>query len=101
MKISVRTLRRAGACKEQVDLFLEYYGGKPVEVTEKECVKHAQEFNWDWAAAALLTGEAYGAYDAALKKAYGAYDAAIERARKEYNIRKARAFARAAALTGR
>lgn len=50
--------KRAGgrACNSQVNLFRRKFGDA-VEVTEELCVSVAGEFDWNWAARALLSGD--------------------------------------------
>lgn len=48
MKMSVQTLKLAGACRKQVTLFLSRFGNEPVEITHELCMQHAIEFDWAW-----------------------------------------------------
>ena len=64
MKITLAQLKKLRACGAQVALFRKYFG-EEVEVTEALCVKHAQEFSWDWAAVNLLSAPALKAYNEA------------------------------------
>jgi hypothetical protein len=54
MKITADLLRSKGACEEQVLLFVEL-GGDDLELTEELCVRHADKFDWFWAACKLLS----------------------------------------------
>ena len=81
MKITIKQLRRLGACEEQVEKF-EHLFGPSVIVTEALCVKHAQDFSWNWAAGKLLSAPAWEAYDEAATSAWKAYYKAIAPARK-------------------
>lgn len=51
--ISLRQLKRLGACKEKAALFKKLFGNK-VEVTEEMCIKHARDFDFAWAADKFL-----------------------------------------------
>ena len=91
-KITVRLLKLKGACPEQVALFASLYPDG-VEPTKEACLAVAGQFQWGWAAGALLSPSALAAYAAAHKSALTAYDAATEPARAAY------AAARKPALT--
>lgn len=67
MKITLKMLE--SACKPQRDLFAGIFG-QEVELTLELCVKHASLFDWDWAAANLLTTHARAAYEAARATAF-------------------------------
>ena len=49
MKITVKMLKAKHACSDQVELFQSLFP-KGVEPTKALCRKHAEKFNWDWAA---------------------------------------------------
>jgi hypothetical protein len=83
MFITTDTLRERRACAEQVELFASLFPDG-VEVTEELCVKHAQDFGWDWASEYLLPRLAHEAYDEAVRPAYKAYNEAIRVAREAY-----------------
>lgn len=108
MKITAEQLKKARACKAQLDLFISL-GLDGVEITEELCVKHAQDFNWNWAAMRLLKRRAKRAYNEAeipawvtlgeaRVKASAAFDRAVttgealESARAVYDEACARAF---------
>jgi hypothetical protein len=106
MFITAERLRRAGACQDQRETFEEIFPSG-VEVTEALCIEHADKFDWEWAAGALLSPEAlhiymaaarpardtYQAivapvlivYEVAIKLAWNTYAAAITAARSSYN----------------
>ena len=95
MKITIKQLRRLGACEKQVEKFERLFGPSVI-VTEALCVKHAQDFSWNWAAGKLLSAPAREAYDEAAASARKAYDEATVPARKAYNEALASAFGRLA-----
>ena len=64
MKITSTKLRRAGACKDQVKLFVKLFG-RSVVVIEELCAEYAEVFDWKWAADKLLTETAQAAYEKA------------------------------------
>src|ERR1700691_562260 len=61
--ISAAQLVRAGACEDQVHLFRSIFGPRPVAVTVKLALAHADKFRWNWASQNLLTAPAYAEYD--------------------------------------
>ena len=83
MIITRKMLRQQHACPNQVARFQELFGDA-VEVTVDLAVKHAQDFDWDWAARSLLSAAGYSAYDAAMAEALRAYAAATDEARLAY-----------------
>ena len=92
--LTLATLVRKGACREQREKFAKLFG-KSVEITEALCAEHANEFNWDWAARNLLSASASAraAYDAAVAPALAAYDAAMAPAWAAYDAARASAQA--------
>jgi vacuolar-type H+-ATPase subunit H len=84
--INARMLKHHGACAEQYKLFLKYYGSRRnVEVTEEEAMKHAHDFDWDWAAMKFLNNNQYWLYDEAIAEPRKLYDEAIAEAQKLYH----------------
>ena len=67
--LTLATLKKAGACSDQVALFRKLFG-ESVEVTDSLCVEHAEEFSWGWAAGNLLTAPAWTEYDRATGAAF-------------------------------
>lgn len=63
MKISLKTLKKAGACGEQLALFKSIFGNKSVEITEGLCLEHSNDFAFNWAAATFLSPKAYAEYN--------------------------------------
>lgn len=64
--LSVRDLRRADACTDQIRSFKHIFGDKAL-ATVTNAVAHAHIFDWDWAAQAMLTSKFYDAYYARLR----------------------------------
>ena len=54
MKITLRQLKKLGACDGQVNLFKETFGDE-VEITEAVVKEHGAKFNSDWLADKVLT----------------------------------------------
>jgi len=51
--ITLDQLVKAGACRNQRELFFDTFGRK-VEITKKLCLVHSEKFNFAWAGANLL-----------------------------------------------
>ena len=83
-KITLRTLKDKGACREQRERFATLFP-KGVEVTETLCIEHAAEFNWDWAARSLLTGPALVEFERVKASAWAEYDRTTVSALAEYD----------------
>ena len=71
MTITLKQLRRAGACEPQVKLFKDTFG-ESAEVTLENALKMADKFDWTWAANNLLPAPAGKAYSQALAPAWEA-----------------------------
>ena len=106
MIITAKKLESLGTCADQVELFRHLFGERQ-KVTVALCRKHAANFDWDWAAANLLSAPARKAYQEAMAPARKAYDDATASARKAcqeatanawkaYQEATAEAFAKAA-----
>jgi len=63
VKITLKQLRRLGACINQVELFKATFGAK-VEITEAVCKEHGSKFDTDWLAAKLFSPELLNEYEA-------------------------------------
>ena len=108
MRITPEMLKARGACESQYNLFVELFPDG-VEITEELCVKHAQDFDLDWASQNLLNFSQLGTYCEAVAphmKAYyeaiaphrKAYDEALKTHWKTYEEANAREFFRASQL---
>ena len=101
MIITAKQLRKHGACSAQYELFVRLFGDEVI-VTKELCIKHAQDFDWFWAATVLLTRGGYEDYLEAVilihktfEEVYIKYQEACWAA---LNIRKAEAFYEATQL---
>ena len=74
-KITLRILKAKGACESQCERFAALFP-EGVEVTEALCIKHADEFNWDWAAQHLLRASASAEYEHVEASALAEYERA-------------------------
>ena len=72
MKITVKQLRAADACEDQVKRFEELFGSEVV-VTKELCLKHCSDFDFDWIVFNLLPASAWKAYNKARASARKAY----------------------------
>ena len=82
MFISKELLEKHGACKDQLDKFVELFPDG-VDATRELCLAHAQTFDFTWAQY-LLPRPARKAYNEALAPVWKAYDEAAASARKAY-----------------
>ena len=83
MLVTAASLRKLGACSDQVAEFERLFGAEVV-VTEALCREHARRFDWDWAAENLFPAAARRAYDEAKAPAWRAYGQATAPARRAY-----------------
>ena len=83
MKLELGTLKELEACSEQVELFEKLFGDS-VEVTEELCLKHAGDFDWDFARQ-LLSGPARAEYDKVCGPALAEYNKVCGLALAEYD----------------
>lgn len=92
-KITSDLLRRRGACMQQIYLFIEL-GGDRLALTEELCIKHANQFAWDWAADNLLTRKARTYYKRIIEPALAKYEHAVQAAAAEYENTLQKALAK-------
>ena len=76
MRITLEMLKAHKACKNQYKLFAELFPDG-VEITEELCAKHAQDFDFEWAARHLLSPPMWKACYEAIARHREAYDEAI------------------------
>ena len=75
--ITLATLRKAGACADQVRLFAETFpDGTPAdyEAALATALAHASAFDWDWAAEHLLSAPAQAEYERVTAGALAEYE---------------------------
>ena len=82
-KITLRILKAKGACESQCERFAALFP-EGVEVTEALCIKHADDFNWDWGARHLLRASAWDEYKCAKASASAEYQRAKASAWAKY-----------------
>jgi len=92
MIVTLKRLEEFGACAEGRERFRELCG-ESCTVTEKLCVEHATEFNWDWAACRFLPVEAWAEYDKAWAPTWEGYKRACVAALAEYDKTRKAAYA--------
>ena len=73
MKVTPTRLRLLGACVAERRKFTEVFP-RGVVVTEALCAEHAATFDWNWAAASLLSSGARAEYDRVRDLARVEYD---------------------------
>ena len=81
MLITLRNLLHAGACQEQREDFEELFG-ESVEITVDTAMKHAEVFDWSWAAS-MLPPVAYDRYHETAEEASKTYNKVRDAARNE------------------
>ena len=67
--LTLDTLKRLGACRDQLDLFKAAFG-RSTPVTPELCLEYADLFNWHWAANNLLSSAAWAEYKKAIALAF-------------------------------
>lgn len=92
MIITVTHLENLRACSAAVSRFREFFG-KSALVTEEECVRHAADFDWDWAAEKLLTSAQWQEYKRIRARAYVEYERVKSEAWADYDRIEASAWA--------
>jgi hypothetical protein len=75
MNITLRQLRKWGACEPQVELFKQLFG-EEVELTEALVLEHGPKFDLNWIAEKIMTPERLEAYQKAIAPAEEAYEKA-------------------------
>ena len=81
--ITLRQIDAKGACQDQRDKFKEIFGSQ-VEVTLDLCIKHAQDFDFNWAANHLLSSTARAEYARVRAPAWAEYERVTASAEAEY-----------------
>jgi hypothetical protein len=92
MTITLKMLRKAGACSLQVDLFRDTFG-ESVEVTESLLIGHAGKFELDFAARKFFRAPALAEYEKARDAALAEYEKVRAPALAEYEKGRAPAWA--------
>ena len=62
MKITLKDLRRMGACSEQVTLFKSLFG-EEVEMTRENVLQYGAQFNLNWIAPKIMSEAQYADYE--------------------------------------
>jgi hypothetical protein len=90
--LKLSQLIAAKACQSQIDKFRARFG-ESVEVTRELCESVASEFDFDWAAANLLSALARAEYDRVRAAAWAEYARVVALAWDEYVRVRAPAWA--------
>ena len=61
MKITLKDLRRMGACSGQVELYKSLFGGE-VEMTRENVLKYGAQFDLNWIAPKIMSEAQYADY---------------------------------------
>ena len=91
MKITLKQLRRLGACINQVELFKATFGAK-VEITEAVCKEYGGKFDTNWLAWKLFSPELYAEYRAKCAQLLNEYRAKCAPLDAEYRAKYAPVF---------
>ena len=83
MRITKALLESKEACNTQIKLFAKLFP-RGVTLTKAICMKHAQEFQWNWAAENLLSNTARAEYWKIYGLAWAEYKKATDLALVEY-----------------
>ena len=84
MRITLRELESKGAYQGQVDLFKEL-GLHKRKINLQDCLEHAGEIDWDWAAENLLSDPARAEFNLVYDKAWAEYHRVCDSAWDEFN----------------
>ena len=90
--LTLDQLIQAKACQEQVNLFKELFGSE-VKVTVRKAQSVASKFDWNFAAAHLLSSSGYTEYDKVRAPALSEYKKVCAPAWAEYDKVCATTFA--------
>ena len=93
MQTTHKQLVQLGACSDQADQLFELFGDKTVKVTRALCIKHAADFDFDWAARNLLPTPALVEYEKVRAPAWAEYKKVEAPALAEYEKVEAPAWA--------
>lgn len=83
MKIDPKTLQECGACQEDMDSFMKHGHGH--DITAELTTRHADRFDWDWAASRLLNREGKAEYARIRREAHAEHADAVERAHATFH----------------
>lgn len=83
MVLTWRDLYAAGACRSELELFEQHFGGE-VDVTPALCLSVADLFPWNWAARSLLTIPTWHEYVRLTQRARGRFDRLVDPLRLLY-----------------
>ena len=92
MQITLKTLKRLGACSAETAKFKALFG-ESVELTRELCVKHAQDFSFGWAARNLLSKAGCAEYEEKLAAIYAEYEEKRAPIDAEYREKRALIYA--------
>ena len=92
MKITYKQLQALDACDNQLELFQSLFG-EEVEVTRELIMKHADKFDWNWAAEKLLPRKRWAEYKRVKAQALAEYKRVKAQALAEYERVKDQAWA--------
>ena len=92
MKITLKDLRRMGACLEQVKLFKSLFGGE-VEMTRENVLQYGAQFDLNWIAPKIMSEVQYADYVSKRAPLYADYDSKRDALFADYESKRAPLYA--------
>ena len=92
MKITLKDLRRMGACSGQVELYKSLFGGE-VEMTRENVLKYGAQFDLNWIAPKIMSEVQYADYVSKRAPLYADYDSKRDALFADYESKRAPLFA--------
>ena len=92
MKITLKYLRRMGACSGQVELYKSLFGTE-VELTREAVVQYGAQFDLNWIAPEIMSEAQYADYVSKRAPLYADYDSKRDALNADYESKRAPLFA--------
>ena len=88
MKITLKDLRRMGACSEQVSLFKCLFGGE-VEMTREKVLQSGAQFDLSWLASKIMSEAQYADYESKCDALFADYNSKCDALDADYESKRA------------
>ena len=92
MKITLKDLRRMGACSGQVELYKSLFGTE-VELTREAVVQYGAQFDLNWIAPKIMSEAQYADYESNRASLYADYESKRAPLFADYLSKRASLFA--------
>ena len=92
MKITLKDLRRMGACSGQVELYKSLFGTE-VELTREAVVQYGAQFDLNWIAPKIMSEAQYADYESNRASLYADYESKRAPLFTDYLSKRASLFA--------